>query len=245
MPMASTTTAITALSYGLEVEEMRALGVVRGHVLAILSNAMYLQSDTGHIVCVAGSEAEDGPLTLRVSHLRSLLDALRLRPDARFSLGDGGIEIGCAARIELGQARAWKVTTPDQVGSKVEREIAARELERILAERSPAFENGSAGPSLQSLADQQLESKIASLARAIRQRHAERIRGAALSLLGLGPGLTPSGDDVVMGAVAMLVWRAGLGEFPAVAKDGLVQAIPTEAPNRTNSISARLLHNAW
>src|SRR5207302_2389490 len=34
-----------------------------------------------------------------------------------------------------------------------------------------------------------------------------------IGLLGLGPGLTPSGDDLLAGLLAGLVWRARLGTF--------------------------------
>jgi hypothetical protein len=83
-----------------------------------------------------------------------------------------------------------------------------------------------------------------SLARAIEQRNTRSISDSALNLLGLGPGLTPSGDDIVMGALGMLVWRARLGDFPTAGVADVVQAITEEAPRRTNLISTRLLHYA-
>jgi hypothetical protein len=241
MPVASTTTAIRALSYGPEVEEMRAMSQVRGRVLSVLSNAFYLQSEMGHIVCVVGPQAEDGPLTLRLSHIRSQLDAVRAEPDARFSMSSGLIAIVGVAQIELGHARSWKAIAPDCVGSAAEQERAAHELSRILLEYSPRTHS----PGLARLAAQELKNRSARLARAIEQSSNERIRDAAFNLLGLGPGLTPSGDDIVMGTVAMLLWRAHLGMLSFEQVDRLVQDIRAEAAcKRTNLISARLLYYA-
>ena len=73
---------------------------------------------------------------------------------------------------------------------------------------------------------------------------------ALVGLLGLGPGLTPSGDDVVMGVLAALVWQAWPG---ACAPPGLLskawveelaRSVRQAAPRRTNRISARLLWHA-
>jgi hypothetical protein len=66
---------------------------------------------------------------------------------------------------------------------------------------------------------------------------------ALASLVGLGPGLTPSGDDLVSGIVAVLVWHARLG----VLDNDVLREITSkvhEAAARTNRISSRLIHHA-
>lgn len=63
---------------------------------------------------------------------------------------------------------------------------------------------------------------------------------AVLGLLGLGPGLTPSGDDVVAGA---LVTVRALGAAGAAA-DGAARTIEACAHRRTPLISAGLLRHA-
>jgi hypothetical protein len=62
-----------------------------------------------------------------------------------------------------------------------------------------------------------------------------------LILIGLGPGLTPSGDDLVAGLAASLVWQARIGCIPAELARQVVQVVREAAPASTNRISARLL----
>ncbi|MGW1005489.1 DUF2877 domain-containing protein [Streptomyces sp. NPDC002520] len=77
---------------------------------------------------------------------------------------------------------------------------------------------------------------LAELRRALRAGGAVRIRRAARALLGLGPGLTPSGDDVLCGA--LLASRAWGGPL-APLTDALA-----DAPCRTPLLSAALLCHA-
>ncbi len=72
----------------------------------------------------------------------------------------------------------------------------------------------------------------------------ERAARALASLLGLGTGLTPSGDDLVAGILASLVWQSNLGAIPAPFAKHLVESVREAAPGKTNHISARLLHHA-
>jgi hypothetical protein len=80
-------------------------------------------------------------------------------------------------------------------------------------------------------------SHVAALARACAAADASAFADAARPLLGLGPGLTPSGDDFVGGA--LFARRVLVGMTPAweTAATGLV----ADAATLTHPISARLL----
>jgi hypothetical protein len=77
-----------------------------------------------------------------------------------------------------------------------------------------------------------------------------------VSLLGLGPGLTPSGDDVLAGMLvglhhldwtrgAELRRAAGRGQPPAsVVRDTIATRVLVDAPTRTATLSAALLGHA-
>jgi hypothetical protein len=58
-----------------------------------------------------------------------------------------------------------------------------------------------------------------------------------LSLLGLGPGLTPAGDDLLAGLLVGLAGRPDL-------RDPLADSVARHAPGRTTWLSAELLHLA-
>jgi hypothetical protein len=64
---------------------------------------------------------------------------------------------------------------------------------------------------------------------------------ALVSLLGLGIGLTPSGDDMIAGILASLVWQARLGAVPGDFVQRLADIVRDAAPGGTNDISVRLL----
>jgi hypothetical protein len=65
----------------------------------------------------------------------------------------------------------------------------------------------------------------------------ERVRQAALRILGRGSGLTPEGDDVVTGAVAA-------ARALALPRGAIEAALPNDLDSRTTSLSATLLRLA-
>lgn len=100
----------------------------------------------------------------------------------------------------------------------------------------PLLEGGEApeGNPLCTLALPRLERLLEGL----RSGGQNAVEEGAKSLLGLGPGLTPSGDDVLCG----LVWglqRSSLRESPAVRV--LTEAVCREGEKRTHPVSAAYL----
>ena len=88
-----------------------------------------------------------------------------------------------------------------------------------------------------------LERTLPLLARATQRRDVAAVTGAAARLVGLGPGLTPSGDDFLAGYLAALWSCAGF----AIGMDALLQRLAVSlAPLflRTNSISRQMLRDA-
>lgn len=80
--------------------------------------------------------------------------------------------------------------------------------------------------------------KLTDLLAGLRQENQERISEAVEQLLGLGTGLTPSGDDVLCGMLYVLL-RSKMKNAPALSV--LVDTVKKEAHNRTNAISAAYL----
>lgn len=77
------------------------------------------------------------------------------------------------------------------------------------------------------------------LALALQTNDLPALQQAALRLLGLGPGLTPSGDDFI-GAVFFVLQQAPRKHWAAELPN-VLERIRTQAHNATNRISAALL----
>nr|WP_260408059.1 DUF2877 domain-containing protein [Planomonospora venezuelensis] len=146
------------------------------------------------------------------------------------SVGDGAVELGT---LSLRAHRWWDPAPP--LGP-VDPVRLARSLPALagLCDRSPRRPglegNGAAALLAEGCAE-------ASLLRSIT---------AAEQLVGLGPGLTPSGDDVLAGllvALRHLGAAAGAGRAVWLA-DWLAAAVTFDARSRTTPISATLLHCA-
>ena len=253
----------TAISAGPEIEQMRS---ARGQVLAVLSNAVYLLSESGHILGIAGEDAEDGPFTLRVRNIDALLHLLRGRDSRAFAGTQTFLELAGVARIELGQANEWRPQAPTLTEPASERVKALRALTGMLegswckggtcslapylygshrslplpSELPVLRRNTSVGDTvLYRLAQGVMEFQSAAC-----ELDANGASEALVELLGMGTGLTPSGDDIVAGILASLVWQERLGTMPSPFVEKMAQTTRLIAPTRTNHISVRLLWHA-
>jgi hypothetical protein len=207
-----------------------------GRVFALFAQSLYLELDAGW-VCLGGASLAVGPLTLICApmpegdlraHL-SVGDAARIETDT--------LLVG-PLRIELGEAEPW---WPAAVGAWDRHSLA-----RGLAAASTAVRNLNAQDGLALLARAGTAERQA-LARAAAGplSHLAQVLSAAdtapevppasakiAPLIGLGPGLTPSGDDVLSG---VLVALSLLGRTPL--RDGLWRALQGAIAERTTDLS--------
>jgi hypothetical protein len=128
--------------------------------------------------------------------------------------------------------------------------VALRELRATLFERAP--EQGfvpllaaaaSTRTAIERACSARLSHTLPLLARATERRDVMGVAGAAARLVGLGPGLTPSGDDFIAGYLAALWSRAGFESGIDAMLHSLGDAL---APLflRTNAISRQMLSDA-
>ncbi|HVF99062.1 MAG TPA: DUF2877 domain-containing protein [Chloroflexia bacterium] len=253
----------TAISAGPELPK---LAGARGRVLAVLGKAVYMRSDEGYIAGIAGPLAEDGPFTLRVANIDLLVQLLKGREDTPFAGTSALIELEDIARLELGRARQWQPRLPATMAGVAERIKAVRVLVGLLggswcdiglcglaahlygAQRSlplptevPLLRTTS---TVSYTVSRKLTRKVTEFQAAATELEPQGAANALVGLLGLGAGLTPSGDDVVAGILASLVWQARLGAVPPQFAQQMVDAMRRAAPSRTNDISVCLLWHA-
>ena len=191
-----------------------------GRVLALFQRSFYLDlepADPGRtLVCIAAAELHDGPLTLRVELGEQGLAwcDLGLAIGQRLALGAAEIRLGPGARIDLRDLPLWQPETSagppaDWPGARrllERRSCLGQGLARLVLDRERAPANAT-------------ERLAAAPLGALREALGEALAGppdrlptaaadAALDLLGLGPGLTPSGDDLLAGMLLALDWLA-------------------------------------
>ncbi|GAA3162124.1 hypothetical protein GCM10010466_61390 [Planomonospora alba] len=197
-------------------------------VLAAFPAGVYLEVRAElepHVIAVVTGEAVRLPNAMVVT---GPVPRAAVGDDA--SVGDGSIEIG---RLSLRAHRWWDPAPPLGRADPPGLARALLLLTGLCAAspRRPGLEGAGAARVLaEGCAD-------ASLLRAVT---------AAEQLVGLGPGLTPSGDDMLAGllvALRHLGAAAGVGRAVWLA-DWLAAAVTFDARDRTTPISATLLHCA-
>lgn len=203
-------------------------------VLAVFPTAVYLQvippegtaAGRGAVVALLTSDATRLPLGIvlhRRSTERPLLDP---RVAHRAAIGAGGVRVGSLA-VRAGQWWDPRPRLPAPAPALVPEGV--RELRHVMAAALPEF----------SLAvPERLGNQLAVLRAALRRDDLTSALRAAQRMLGLGPGLTPAGDDLLCGVMAGL---ALLGHDRAERFGSGVLAL---APGRTTALSLALLRHA-
>jgi len=100
------------------------------------------------------------------------------------------------------------------------------------------------GRSVESTYREVARRAIEGLLAALRVRDRQGIAAGAAALAGLGPGLTPAGDDFLLGLMAGLRTWPQLGVGGGLSAEEACQAIYGAAAGRTNLFSRALLRSA-
>jgi hypothetical protein len=241
----------------------RALGSASpARVLAVFRRSVYCESAAGAIVCAGPASLGPGPLNA-LCDLPDGFDweATGLRPGAGAAWDGTTWRLGASAVLSLAGARAWR---PDPLADRWEAVTLARGLAGLgaaVAARPPAgglcalipliAARPAAGLEGETLGDPLLGAAAPAIG-ALAAWMAGELAGtgapapvppAAAGLIGLGPGLTPSGDDFVGGALVALralgredvarrlaAWALGLapGRTPAISLAHLAAAADGE-----------------
>jgi len=187
-----------------------------GVLLGASGNAAWLQAG-GHVLVLSGREAVRLPNGVTVAEPA---DAARSQSGDRCVVGDGGLEVGS---VKVRVVRWWDPRPT--LGSVSRKDVAAR-----CADARPRFvfpDDGGLGQSL-------------------KRNDPAAVRHAMCALLGRGAGLTPEGDDVLVGMLSGL--RLLGPAVGAVGAGGMVAEVASivlmEAPFRTTALSAALLRHA-
>jgi len=210
-----------------------------GRVIATFARSCYLALD-GRIVAVVSAELHNGPLNLVVT---PAVPFGHLSIGAPASSTAHRVEVADAWDIVLDGATAW-----DPVLRRIDRAALdalhnhLQGLTDLIAAEAPAgglarVSVERAGPVLTPL-ERSASLVLTDLSRGLRQASRSQVARGARTLAGLGPGLTPSGDDVLVGCLL------ALAALPDVDGASMREAIAFSARHRTTHISTAYLDAA-
>lgn len=196
-------------------------GEATGRVLAVFSTAVYVEVGADVVALVAA----DGlrlPIAAVLADRSAALPFAAHRAGDEVAVQDGTLHVGA---VRYAPGRWWSPAAPRP---GVPDEAVVRELGRALVATAPAHD-----PAV----ERALETAGSELLAALSGGDCPRAAAAADAVLGLGPGLTPSGDDLLAGLLV-----GGHGQGGPVAALG--RHVALRAAGRTTALSAALLRCA-
>jgi Protein of unknown function (DUF2877) len=219
----------------------------KGRVEAVFDNACNVTLDTGGLIAVLAPRAGNVPHGIRLTTHPPFPRLLALR--TKVCLTNDRIVFGAGApEVLLSEAKLW---VPELHLGMAERNgpsrIAAAQVRDLL--RDPALGGRSdflaAALKLECPATPmalRVAAVLPQLAIASRSRNSRAALAALADLVGLGPGLTPAGDDFIIGFLAGLTLASTTPEQTSLLR-AICSGLETLAP-ATTMISRRHLDDA-
>ena len=220
------------------------------------------------MMCIAGTSFDDGPLMMRVDFGRAVhMDALDIRVGTPLWMDNGDLLLGERVRLRMSGAQHW---APPEMTMQAPREAVLDTLRAVADSLAPVAPSDGLAPLVRYVealsngdtvrVDHETPLVCAAFPAVLQivtglwTRDAVAIEGGVGRLVGLGPGLTPSGDDFLGGMMLGLIGvfglpADGLDEVPhgASGHDRLValaESIRRHAIDGTTAISRAMLEHA-
>lgn len=225
----------------------------QGVILAVVSGAIYLISDSDELLWLTTADAPRHPRGIRIS---APLPPLAV--NTPFTGNEQGLLIGPDTVLDCRAAAMW--SPPGLSARDVLPFTAVSERVRVafsitnllpppagLGRLLPEIVGIAAKKSRPSLRRENLAPSAAlalpiiqNIAAASLAHRGEEVLSLAEALVGLGEGLTPSGDDFVGGLLFCFHWISHLyGDFPAFDRADVIRRFS----GKTNPISAAVLND--
>jgi hypothetical protein len=211
-----------------------------GVVHSVFDHVVNIQREDGELYTIASRGLDNAPNTLIVNAARfAAIGAVR---GDRVDAAAGEIAIAQRIRIPMGGAIRWKAALPAYPSDDSRLRLNLTAMRAQVGPRAfgrAAWTDGSPSRLACAMAAM-LERRAAMLRDALRAGEAGSACTHGLAMVGLGPGLTPSGDDFLVGLFAVLhVPASPCSRLKSVCED-IVQGVE----RRTNAISAAALKAA-
>jgi hypothetical protein len=211
-------------------------------VHSVFRRAFNLAAPGGSLLGVVQVDGANGPATLVLGpSAESPWFDRRIEPGAPAHVAAGMLTVADRLTIDLTQAALW---SPPPIRLALDIQEIAERIVQVRARAAALAPAEGFGPLLNDSVSGRPDimllragALIDNLATAIRAKRWDLVQASASALSGLGPGLTPSGDDVLTGLALGI--RAGLGTLP----EPLAEALHAAVEGRTSDLAvARVRH---
>jgi len=246
---------VKALSIGRPVFDVMKREHQAGRVLASYHRACNLVTTEGEIIALVGPAVGNGPLNIVIEDIRVLE---RVRPGLPTVFSDDQLVLDDSLVVSLDGAQLWgpevnwgclptqRRRLEDNLAALCSRlsqnDVADGLLGLVLnEEKEPgARADGTCSPHDRAFLAM-ARMGIKGLMQALQDGDRSSIGGSAALLAGLGPGLTPAGDDYLVGLMAGLRVWPGLCQ---VSSEEACRIILGAAEGRTTLLSRAFLRSA-
>jgi hypothetical protein len=188
-------------------------GAGRGRVVAVFRRAAYLRLPAGLVALVA-PDVWPGPL-----HVRSTLRPDLLAPGDPVVVVAGSHVVVGRSHLDLGRSRVWEGPLPDPAALARASSAASGLAAGVLAGAPPS-----------ALREPAYGDRLAV---ALRRLAHDDLVGVATAIGGLGPGLTPAGDDALAGILLVARTLGGTAVEPRL--------LAVARSSRTTSVASAFL----
>lgn len=225
-------------------------GIQQGHVTAVFDRSFYIDIG-GASACIIGRNAISAPLNLVTNAAETVnWPASGLRAASSVLFCNDSFVVANIFRFQMTEAQTWTPPKPVEDGNPATLRSGLASIRSIAIRRAPAeglgrlicqSEARTAPDALLKQADPAinlLRTELSASLKAPRQASVAQFDGAH-ALLGLGPGLTPSGDDFV-GGIMIALHIAGHSEI----SDQLWRSVSEVVVERTHPIARAHLEGA-
>jgi hypothetical protein len=209
---------------------------LRGRVHSVFTRAVNIETAYGELFTIAARDVDNAPNTL-------IVDAAQFAPSkleagAFVASAAGELTIAPSFAIQLDTAIEWHATLTPYPADASTLPANLAQLERQLADA--ASSHGQHPSALAATTASLLERRAAALCAALCRADMQSATAQGKAMLGLGPGLTPSGDDFLVGLFAVL----HIPRSPAESLKEVCAGIVEDLEHRTNAVSAAALKAA-
>lgn len=214
-----------------------------GRVHSVFAKAVNFTGPDDNLYCLAAEELDDAPNTVRVRRpAGTALDGLGIQPGDEVATAAGGLACG-PVPVKAAAVRPWSAPLPpfpgDPAGSRrLATNLDALRAAIVAAGRVGGLRGFIAGTAATAF-ERELAARAAALAAAAGAGDKDGIVAAGRRLVGLGTGLTPSGDDFLAGL--MIVFNLPDGPFGRACREA---AVALAAGAETGTVSRSMLGHA-